>query len=219
MLQGTQISVLLSFPRNPNMSNYYEQYFPHLVCECCRLLLSIAFAVVLCHQKDALLQSWSWTSFYSLNFILCVWVFCWLECLHITYRPCAQGGQQTASDPWNWSFMWMWAAMWGLRIEHRYSARATNALYLWATHLSSPSNSLEKKAFFCSLLLLFHLSLFLILFFFACVVKRLNADGQEFGYFFQAFLWGQVLGLLTPIHNCYPLLRIWWPIPSLSCSG
>lgn len=45
MLWGTQISVLFSFLRNPNMSKYCEWYFPQLICECCRRLLSITFCV------------------------------------------------------------------------------------------------------------------------------------------------------------------------------
>jgi hypothetical protein len=36
------------------------------------------------------------------------------------------------ADPWNWSYRWLWGAMWLLGIEPRFSGRAASVLNCWA---------------------------------------------------------------------------------------
>lgn len=118
MLQGAQISVLFYFPRNPNMSRYNEEYFPPFLYECCRLLVSIAFAVALCHQRMVFYRATLDLSPTPSNFILCVWVC----------HMCALCPRRTKEG--NWSFIWLSAAVLVLGVEHRSSLKATSVLDL-----------------------------------------------------------------------------------------
>lgn len=68
-------------------------------------------------------------------------------------------------------------------VEHGSPARTTGAPDLWSASLAPPI-PLAKETLSGSLMRFFSF----FKFFFVCVVRRLNVDGQEFEIFSQAFM-------------------------------
>jgi hypothetical protein len=65
---------------------------------------------------------------------VCAWVCIYAMCIQKSLE--ARRGQQI---PWNWSYRWLWAMMWILRPEPRFSARTTTDPSLQLQTLEWPS--------------------------------------------------------------------------------
>lgn len=92
----------------------------------------------------------------------------------------AYRGQKRVLFPWNWSYRWLWAAVWVLGTEPEYTGRTASALNSWAfcrssmcseLHLFSPTISFKAPF---SLTSFWKLNDFTILLMWGRQKKRLN---------------------------------------------
>jgi hypothetical protein len=70
-----------------------------------------------------------------LRFILILYIWVFLPMYICLCTMCIQWSwrsEEGAGSPWNWSYRWLWAAMWVLGIKPRTSARVACVLNHWA---------------------------------------------------------------------------------------
>lgn len=72
--------------------------------------------------------------FYSYFYVLFLWAILMHVCKYAVYAWCLQKGLQI---PWNWSYRWLWAIMWVLRIKRVLLPWAASAWNLWPNFLAS----------------------------------------------------------------------------------